>query len=250
MANFPQYSALDFITRALVQLGVYQVGAPISAEDSDDAFDTLNEMIDDWGTQRLTIYRLLRTVLTLVSGTTSYTIGTGGTIDIVLPEWIENAGLVIDTGVTPVVEVPVAVFTEDEYARLTPKALTGSRVQGIYFDHAWTAGLGTIRPWPVPNVGTTQLVLYTPLAVTTFSDLSAGATFPKGYPRAIRANLALELAADFNVTPSDSLRRMAAQGLTTIKRANWRPSVVSIDRTLHGAGTRSMRRSRFDSGAF
>lgn len=231
-------------------LGVYEAGAPIDAADSDDAFDTLNEWVDSLATERLSIYTLLRTVKTLAANTTSYTIGTGGDINIVRPLWIQNAGLVIDTGVTPVTEIPIRVFTDDEYAQITPKALTSNLITGIYFDHAWTAGLATVKPWPVPDVGTTQLVLYTPLALTTFGDLSTGYTFPPGYPRAIRANLALELAADFNVAPSDQVRRMATQGMATIKRANWRPSVVSVDSAIRTRGDVTLAPSRFLSGNF
>lgn len=250
MANFPTYSASDFIQRALVLLGVYEAGAAIDGADSDDALDTLNEWVDSLAAERLSIYRILRTVLTLTANTASYTIGSGGTINIVRPLWIQHAGLVVNTGVTPVTEVPIRVFTEEEYARQTPKALTSNLCEGIYYDYAWTAGLATIRPWPIPNVGTTQLVLYTPLAVTTFPDLSTGYTFPPGYPRAIRANLAMELAADFNVEPSDAVRRMATQGLATIKRANWRPSVVAVDSAMRTGGGVTLAPSRFASGNF
>lgn len=252
MANFPTYSALDFITRAFVALGVYQSGQPIDDADADDAMDTLQEMIDDWALQRLTIHTILRTVHTLTASVSSYTIGAGGTINIARPIWIERAGLVIDTGVTPVTEIPIRVFTEEEYARLTPKALESNLCEGIYYDHAWTAGLATIKPWPIPSVGTTQLVLYTPLALTTFADLSTGYTFPPGYPRAIRSNLAMEIAADPSwgaPEPSDQLRRVATQSLASIKRANWRPTVVSVDPAIRG-GRATLSKSKFLSGNF
>lgn len=247
---FPTYSALDFVTRALTLLGVYQPGEAIAAEDAETAFNTLQELVDSWANERLTIFRLLRTVQTLTSGVASYTIGVGGTINIARPQWIQDAGLIIDTTASVPTEIPIDVLDDDAYAAISQKTLPSGYVQGVYLDHAWSAGLANLKLFPVPNIGTTQLVLYTPLALTTFADLTTGYTFPPGYPRALRYNLAMECAADFpgaEVPPA--VQRLAVDSKANIKRANSRLSTVMIDPSLRGSPA-GMSASRFVGGTF
>jgi len=243
-------SANDFAAAALKLLGVIDPTEDPSAEDGETAFDVLNRWVDGLGTQRRTIYFLARTTLTLVSGTASYTIGTGGTINIVRPLWIDHAGLILDTGATTPVETSIRVFSDDEYEAWPQKTFQSTYAQGIWYDHNWSAGLGRVYPLPIPNVGTTQLVLYTPTALTEFADQSTVYTFPPGYRRAIVYNLAMELSAHYpGATPPQNLSKLAADSLSDIKRGNFRPSHVVID----GALTRrvgTLSRMRFESGEF
>lgn len=245
-------SALDLTTRALQMLAVIDAVETPSAEDGALGLDELNDLVDQLGTQRLTIYYLARTLKTLASGTATYTIGSGGSINIARPVWIENAGLIIDTSASPVTEIPIAVFTDDEWAGIAQKLLSSSLTLGIYYDHNWSAGLGLINIYPVPNVSTTQLVLYTPTAVTEFADLSTDYTFPPGYRAALIANLAMALAPYFpSNPPSDLVKQQAKDGMALIKRANFRLAEASIDRALlrrRGMGT--MTESTFLSGQF
>jgi hypothetical protein len=250
---FPTYTAGDLVARALVLLGVIAPGETPDAENADNAADTLNEFIDSLALQGLTVYQLLRTTKTLANGTASYTIGSGGAINIVRPTEITYAGLIQDTGAAEPLESPIKVFTDQEWARIAQKTFTSRYAEGIYYDRAWDAStkLATVYPWPIPDVGTTQLVIYTPLALATFADTSTGYTFPPGYPRMLRSNLALELAADYGKAPSDELKRVAKESLATIKRANQRLTTVNIDPSLagtHGRGT--MTGSRFTRGDF
>ena len=242
-------SANDFGAQAFRLLGLYAPGEDPSAEDGEEAFDVLNDWIDSLGTQRLTIYLLTRTAHTLTSGTASYTIGTGGTINIVRPLWIERAGLITNTADSTPTEIPVRVLTDDERARIAQKTLQSSYTTGIWYDHNWSAGLARIFVYPIPNVGTTQLVIYTPTAITEFADQSTNYTFPPGYRRAIRYNLAMELAAHYPAANVPQwLPKKAVDALAEIKRANTRLSDVITDRTFTKRG--GMTASRFASGAF
>lgn len=247
-------SATDFGKRALQLLGVIDPTEDPSAEDGETAFDVLNDWMDTLATQRQSIYYVARTTKTLTNGTATYSIGSGGAINIARPVWIQNAGFVLDTTVTYPIEIPIRIFTDDEWASLTPKTLTSSVVEGIYYDHNWSAGLGLISIWPVLNVPSTQLVLYTPTALTEFADTSTDYTFPPGYKRAILYNLANELAPWYPaVTPDPRIATIAVSSLASIKRANWRPSEVRLDPAL--ARTASNNRgtvppSQFASGSF
>lgn len=241
-------SANDFSKASLQLLNVIQAGEDPSSEDGQLAFDALNRWVDWLGTQRQTIYFLTRTAHTLVSGTASYTIGSGGTINIARPVWIDHAGLILDTGASTPIEVSIRVLTDDEYAAWPQKTFQSSLSGAIWYDHNWSAGLGRIYPLPIPNVGTTQVVLYTPTAVTEFANQSTDYTFPPGYERAIVFNLALELTAYYPAaTMPPTLAQMAASSMADLKRANLRLSHVRIDPTLlRRSGPLS--RMRFESG--
>lgn len=243
-------SANDFAAAALGLLNVIEPGTDPSSEDGQTAFDVLNRWVDGLGTQRQTIYFLTRTAHTLTGGTASYTIGSGGTINIARPVWLEAAGLILSTADATPTEAPIRVLTEDEYQRWPQKSLQSSLPGAVYYDHNWSSGLGRVYPLPIPSVSTTQLVLYTPTAVTQFADQSTDYTFPPGYQRAIVFNLALELTPYYpSATAPPNLTLLAAQAMADVKRSNLRLSHVVID----GAVTRrtgTLSRMRFLAGEF
>ncbi|HXG71327.1 MAG TPA: hypothetical protein VNJ04_12045 [Gemmatimonadaceae bacterium] len=242
-------SALEFIASAMKSCGAIGEGETPTSEAAADGLIRLNDMLDSWGTQRLTIYTVARTVKPLTSGTASYTLGTGGDIAIVRPLWIEAAGVILDTGASPLTEVPIRLLTDQEWEQTAQKLFQSTLPVGVYYDHTWTAGLGRVYLWPVPSVDTTSLVLYTPTALTQFADLSTVYTFPPGYRNAIRRNLVLELAEEFGRAVTGVQLEQAQQTLGQIKRSNTRPSELGFDRGLSPRAG-SMSRARFESGTF
>lgn len=245
-------SANDFAAASLRMLNVIAPGEDPSSEDGELAFDVLNRWIDSLGTQRQTIYFVARTTKTLTSGTASYTVGSGGDINIVRPAWIDNAGFVLDTTASTPVEIPIRVLTDDEYAIWPEKTLQSNAVLGVWYDHNWSSGLARVYPLPIVNVSTTQLVLYTPTALTQFADQSTSYTFPPGYQRAIVNNLALELTPYYAAAkPPQNLPQLAAMSLADVKRANLRLSEVYVDRAItQRRGTATVTPSQFTSGMF
>lgn len=244
-------TAQDVINRAFrLTNAAGGTGEAPTADEASDALTWLNSMIDAWGLHTLTKYFLRRVTHALVSGTASYSIGSGGTINIVRPTEIRNAGLILDTAAATVVEAPIAVLTDDEYARWPTKTLQTTYVRGIWYDKNWSAGRGLIYVLPIPNVSTTQLVLYAPDAIAEFADLATtDYTFPPGYEHAIEYNLAVRLAGPFGRSVPDFVLSEARASLVVLKRANLRLAEVSIDPTfLGGRGRRTLSLAAFDGG--
>lgn len=227
-------------TRVLRALNVVGVGETPTAAQLLICFEHLNDMIDSWGVERLTKAALLRTVKTLASGTASYTIGSGGAIAIVRPVSIEYARLILDSGANPKTEVPIKVFSDQDWADIFQKDLTSGRVQGVYYDYGYdTSARGTIFPWPVPDVGTMQLVLYTPTAIVPFADQTATTyTFAPGIVEALRLNLQCRVHSDFAAPLDPKVERLAGRLLQQIKIANVRPKSLKFDGSLPGTGAR------------
>ena len=208
-------TANDLIGRTLRSIGVLASGETATSNEVSDALTILNNMVDTWGTERLTIYTVARTAFNLTSSTQDYTIGSGGTFNIARPVWIVAA-----------------------WQQIGIKGTTSTYPTAFYYDKTWTAGLGQISVWPVPDNSNAQLVLYTPTALTQFADLTTAYTFPPGYEEALRYQLALRLAPEFGVNLSPDIRALASQTFANIKRANIRPTVLGIDPALRADGGR------------
>src|SRR5262245_37439258 len=122
-----------WIRAALVKLGALDPTDSLDADTAQSALDTGNDWIDSLALQDFSIYYLLRTVVPLSASTASYTIGTGGTINIIRPVEIDHVNLVISSTPTNT-ETPISLFTDQEWELIPQKAATASYPQGIYYD--------------------------------------------------------------------------------------------------------------------
>ncbi|MCR4374689.1 MAG: hypothetical protein NUW22_07550, partial [Acidobacteria bacterium] len=222
----------QLVEGALKDLGVLGAGRSLSGEDAVDGAKICNELMDALATERLTIYHTLRNAYSLVASTASYTIGSGGDFSQVWPEWISEAGVILDDTADDPLEQAIRVLQVQGWSQVGFKTVTGSVVQAIYYDKSWATGLGRIYVTPIPTVSTIDLVLYTPQALTEFSSLTAEYTFPPGYRRMLRKLLALEMGPAFDVPISQDLRDQAREAKASVKRANMQFNTLRVDPAL------------------
>lgn len=205
------------LTSALSRL--LQDEGPPSADYMLTALARLNDLIDAWKIEGLTVYTFPRTTWNLTAAT-SYTVGSTGTIAIDHPS---NASLLrfglVDTTVTPLFERPMSNFTEEGYRAIPNKGLTSPYPIGFYYNP--TSPLGTLTPFPTPTSSTLQGVVYAP-APANEVGINDTLSLPQGYRRFYRDNLAIELEADFDVIASASLKQSAADSKAMVKKANVR----------------------------
>lgn len=227
-------TGLQLITGALITLEALDPTETPDATEAANALARLNDWIDAMATQDLLLYYLLRTVVPLTSGTASYTIGVGGVINVPRPVDIDHAALILDTSASPVQEIPIPVYTDQQWQGIGIKNLAGPYAGGIYFDHNWTTGLAKIFPLPIPNVNSTSLVIYTPAALIEMT-LAGDVTFPPGYRRFLRYGLARELAPEFGGWDQgkDALYLDARRD---VEAKNLRMTDLLIDPALTGHG--------------
>lgn len=235
-------TGLDIVSASLRKIGSLAAGDVPSATAAADALKILNVMIDAWGIQRSFMLSQLRTVTTLGASTSSYSLGSGGDIDIVRPQFIERAGLIIDTTADTPSETPIEVLTDQRWAAVRMKTLTSRLVQAIYYDRAWSAGLANIYVYPVPTVGTTQLVLYSAVATARFADTTTAYLLPPGYQEAFEFNLAVRLAGEWGKTVTAHVDEIARHSKYNIAIANLVPSELGCDPAMtvndnRGGGT-------------
>lgn len=211
----------DTITAALQDLGIVEAGESPASDDSALALARVNEWIDGLANEGLTIYTRLRTTWT-ITGAASYTVGSGATINVVRPvspEAIKAIGYQ-DTSVSPTLERLLPLLTEDAYAAIPQKALTGVYPQAFYYNPTLTTG--TLTQYPLPTSATLQGVMYTETALAEFAALTTTFTLPPGYKRFFRSNLTVEMASAFQMAPPPALMQIALDSMATIKRTNTR----------------------------
>lgn len=236
----PTNSATDFATRALRLLNAIDAIDTPSADLVQAAFTTLNEMLDNWATQRQSVYTTARTVFSLTANVASYTLGTGGVWNIARPSVIDRVSIIptnSGSGNTGPLEIPIGPPLDiAAYQRIAIKTATGTYPTRVYWDRDWTAGLSTVYVYPIPTSSTAAIVLYTPTALTQFADFATQYTFPPGYAKAIRYNLAVELAPEMGIDVPPEVMRIAMLSLGDLKRANFQPLEARFDRGLVGRG--------------
>jgi hypothetical protein len=71
---------IDIISRALKDIGALAAGETPTPEEAQDAFDMLNDMLDQWSNEDMMVYNFTEIVFPVVSGQTQYTIGPSGDI--------------------------------------------------------------------------------------------------------------------------------------------------------------------------
>jgi hypothetical protein len=224
-------TGLQVITDALKLIGVVAGHEVPTSAEQQDSLARLNEMIDQWGTHAQTMYVPRRVLVPLVIGVQTYTVGVGGVINYPAPMTIDAASYLTTASVPT--EVSLELSTDQAYVGQPMKTLTGAPPQAVSYTRG--APLGEIWVWPVPSVATT-LVLYWREPVQQFPDLTTPVDLLPGYAKALRTNLALELAPEFGRVVDPMVDRLARESLADIKRANVPYMEVGMDAALVDGG--------------
>jgi hypothetical protein len=110
-------TALDLITGALRRINSYAPGEVLSAADSSDALDTLNELLDSWSTEHEACFGSAEYILNFTGGQYVYTIGQaeGGTF-----QGTVTSGSAVITGVTVPSALKVGGLITDSFGAVPP----------------------------------------------------------------------------------------------------------------------------------
>lgn len=221
-------TARDLINSSFRLIGVLAGGETASAQEMNDALATLNDMIDSWSNERLTIFNVAPETFPLVPAQQTYTMGTGGDFDTARPLKIENAKIqVVTNGQTN--EYPLQISNQDQWADIRIKTVTTSLPSILYMDGAYP--LQNLNLWPIPSVAN-SIILYSWKPLSDFSTLNTVASLPPGYSKALRYNLAIELAPEYGKQADQSVVAGAIEGKENIKRANITPRYMATDSAL------------------
>ena len=176
-------------------------------------------MVDQWSTERMLVFAMVRATWAIVSGTGSYTVGAGGAVNIPRPVYIDAVAFQ-DTSPTLTTEYKLSFYTDAAREGTVLKTLTSPFPTSWYYDPFFP--LGTLVLWPTPTSTTLQGVIYYPQAVARFPLLTTTVSMPPGYEELLVTNLAIVLAASYSRQVDPSLRERAVNAKALVKRSNTR----------------------------
>ena len=220
----------DVITQSLKKSGILGVGQTPLAEDSNDAFLDLQDMLAQWQRKRWLTWNLIDTSI-VSTGALSYTIGIGENFNIARPDRLEAAFFrqIINTQPNEV-DYPLEIIQAREtYNQIALKSLV-SWPEYIFYDSAYP--VGNIYVWPVPQASLFEIHLTLKVQFSTISNLSTNIVMPPEYIPAIKWNLALRLRESYQLPPSVALARLAQESLDVIRGANVQVPLLQCDKAL------------------
>lgn len=221
-------TASDLINSSLRLIGILASGETASASESSDALTTLNNLIDSMSNENLLIFNNARETFPLVAGQQTYTIGTGGNFNTSRPQKVVNA-LIQPPNNTPVIELPMKILNQDEYANVLIKTLQSTFPLYLYVDGSFP--LDNINVWPVPSV-TCNIVLYSWKPLANIANLTTALSLPPGYARMLQFNLAIDLAAEYGRQLMEPVPTIAVESKAVLKRKNATPQYLQVDEAL------------------
>ena len=220
-------SANDQINGALRLLGVLAEGETPSAATSQDALAALNQMIDSWNTERLSVFSTQDQIFSWLPGAISRTLGPTG-------DFVGNRPILIDDSTyfrdpSSGISYGLKLINQQPYNGIAVKTVTSTYPQVMWVNMEYPNITMTVYPVPT-KILEFHIVSVTPL--TNPANLATNLAFPPGYLRAFKYNLACEIAPEFGVEPSPTVMRVAMTSKRNLKRINNPDDVMSIPYSL------------------
>jgi len=220
------YTAGDQINRSLRLLGVLAEGETSSASVSQDALMALNQMIDSWNTERLSVFSTQDQVFTWPSSIISRTLGPTG-------DFVGNRPVLLDDSTyfkaPSGVSYGIKFINQQQYNGIAVKTVTSTFPQVMFINMTFPDIEMYVYPRP------TQDLEWHFVSVEELNNPATLATvlyYPPGYLRAFTYNLAMEFAPEFGVEPSPQVQRIAMTSKRDLKRINNPDDVMALPYAL------------------
>ena len=226
-------TAGDQINGALRLIGMLAEGETPSAATSQDALTALNQMIDSWNTERLSVFSTQDQVFSWAPGLISRTLGPTG-------DFVGNRPILLDDSTyfrDPAngISFGIKIVNQQQYNGIAVKTVTSTYPQVIWVNMTYPDIEMYIYPVPTKVL---EWHFISVEEITQPATLATSLAFPPGYLRAFRFNLACEIAAEFGVEPSRQVQRIAMSSKRNLKRINNPDDIMSLPYSLVGTRQR------------
>jgi hypothetical protein len=220
-------TAGDQINAALRLIGQLAEGETPSAATSQDALAAMNQMIDSWNTDRLLVYTTETQEFLWPPGFEEQTLGPTGDFVGNRPVFVDDATYFKDPGTN--VSYGIKLINQQQYNGIALKNVTSTYPQVMYVNNEFPNI--RIKVYPVPTIALT-FYFVSIQELTKPASLSTTLSFPPGYLRAFKYNLALEIANEFGVEPLPQVQRIAMDSRRKIKRVNNPDNIMALPYTI------------------
>ena len=226
-------TAGDQINGALRLIGQLAEGETPSAATSQDALTAMNQMIDSWSIERLAVFSTQDQVFSWPPGAISRTLGPTGNFVGNRPVLLDDSTYFRDPANG--ISFGIKIINQQQYDGIAVKTVTSTYPQVIWINMGYPNI--DMYIYPVP----TKVLEWHFISVTELDQpatLATVLTFPPGYLRAFRYNLACEIAAEFGVEPSPQVSRIAMTSKRNLKRINNPDDIMSLPYSIVGTRQR------------
>jgi hypothetical protein len=217
------YTAGDQINRALRLLGVLAENETPSAAMSQDGLMAMNQMIDSWDTERLSVFCTQDQVFTWPAGEYIRTLGPSGDFIGLRPVLLDEATYFRDPGTN--VSFGIKFINQQQYNGIAVKTVTSTYPQVIFVNMGFPNVTMTVYPQPTRDL---EWHFVSVQKLDEPATLVTDLLFPPGYLRAFTYNLAMEMAPEYGVEPSPQVQRIAMTSKRNLKRINNPDDVMSM----------------------
>jgi len=216
-------TAGDQINGALRLIGQLAEAEVPSAATSEDALTTLNQMIDSWNTERLSVFSTQDQIFSWLPGFMTRTLGPTG-------DFVGNRPILIDDATyfrdpSSGISFGIKLINQQQYDGIAVKTVTSTYPQVMFVNMTYPNITMTVYPVPTKVL---EWHFVSVQELTTPALLSTTLAFPPGYLRAFKYNLACELAPEYGVEPSPTVQRIAMTSKRNLKRINNPDDIMSI----------------------
>lgn len=220
-------SAGDIINGSLRLIGVLAEGETPSADTSQDALVAMQQMIDSWNTERLSVFATQDQVFIWPAGQLSRTLGPSGNFVGNRPILLDDSTYFKDPGTG--VSYGIKFINQQQYNGIAVKTVTSTYPQVIFVNNTFPDVEMFIYPRPTRDL---EWHFVSVEELTAPVTLATQLHFPPGYLRAFRYNLACEMAPEFGMEPSPQVKRTAMTSKRNLKRVNNPDDIMSMPYSL------------------
>jgi len=180
-------------------------------------------MSDSFHTSRLRFNTTQTQTFTWPAGQETRTIGPTGDFVGNRPVFIDDATYFDDPGTG--VSYGIKLINQQQYNGIALKNVTSTYPQVMYVNNTFPDMTMTVYPVP-----TTALTFYIVSIeeLTQPASLSTVLSFPPGYLRCFKYNLAMEIANEFGVEPLPQVQRIAMNSRRQLKRVNNPDNIMAL----------------------
>jgi hypothetical protein len=218
-------TARDQIYGALRLIGQLAEGETPSADTAQDSLTAMNQMIDSWSTERLSVFATQDETFTWPASTETRTMGPTGQFASTRPVQVDDSTYFKSGNLS----YPLSLINREQYSAVALKSSTSTFPQVLFVDMGMPDI--TMYLWPVPT-SAVEFHVISVRQLTQPANLSTTLVFPPGYLRAFRFNLALEIAAEFGVEPPPRVVQIAKVAKRNIRRINNPDNLMSMPYAL------------------
>jgi hypothetical protein len=175
-----------------------------------DGLEALNDMISSWSNDSMLIYARTWENFSITAAS-SYLIGASQTLNTVKPMKIIAAYTRSGD-----IDYPMTPMTDEEYYALQDKSSSSPFPDFFSYDNGHP--YGRLRFYPAYSTSA-SLYLLTEKVLTNFASLSTTVDLPSGWNKAIKYNLAIDIAPEYGVSVTPEVIKGAKESLNNISLA-------------------------------